>query len=76
MVNSGPIQNPPAWLDAGSFLNWSTHVGGKDGTVSAKPNESLILLKYRKGKVVPGGVTVDMQPTDGMLLWIERTEER
>lgn len=69
-----PIEDPPAWLDAGSFLNWSTQVYGKTKTVSAPADEALPLLRYRKGKTVPGGVTVEMQPTDGMLFWIERVE--
>lgn len=71
-----PIENPPTWLDSGSFLYWSTKVYGKTGTVSARATDPLPLLRYRKGKMVPGGVTVDMQPTDGMLFWIERVENR
>lgn len=68
------IEDPPTWLDAGSFVNWTTNVAGSKSTASCSKDEPLVLLKYRKGKIVPGGVTVDMQPTDGMLIWIERID--
>ena len=71
-----PIENPPKWLDDSSFVHWSTNVYGKNKTVSAKDTEELVLLKYRKGKTVPGGVTVDMQPTEGMMFWVECIEGR
>lgn len=73
--NTRPIKNPPAWLDAGTFVNWSTNVLGKNKTVTAESTDELLLLSYRKGKLVPGGVTVDMQPTDGMMFWIERIDQ-
>jgi hypothetical protein len=70
-----PIEDPPGWLNAGSFVNWSVNVLGNNKTVTADNDRELILLKYRKGKRVPGGVTVDTQPTDGMMFWIERIDK-
>ena len=72
--SSFPIEDPPPWLDNGSFVHWSTNVYGKGKTVSVTDAEALVLIKYRKGKTVPGGTTVDMQPTDGMMFWIESTD--
>jgi hypothetical protein len=70
-----PIENPPTWLASGSFINWTHKVYGDNGTVSAPAGDPLPLLRYRKGKTVPGGTTVEMQPTDGMLFWIERVDD-
>lgn len=70
-----PIRQPPVWLDTNSFLNWQTSVGGSNGTESSKPTERLTLLRYRKGIVKPGRTSIDMQPTDGMLFWIETVEQ-
>ena len=71
-----PIKNPPAWLDSGSFVTWSVNAGGKGKTISASKTDEFVLLNYRKGEVVLGGVTVDFQPTGGnMMFWIERTDK-
>lgn len=68
-----PIHNPPAWLDAKSATGWGSKVFGTNQTVSADGDSPLMLLRRRKSKALPGGaVTVDMQPTDGLQIWIER----
>jgi len=69
------IENAPQWLEAGSFIGWTYNVYGNNGTVSAAAADPLPILIYRKGKTVPGGTTVEMQPTDGMLFWIERIND-
>lgn len=73
---TSPIKNPPAWLDAGSSVNWTTNVAGDRSTASCAKDEALVLVRHRKGKILPTGVTVDMQPTDGMAVWIERIDRR
>ncbi len=70
------IQNPPAWLDAKSFTGWSVNTYGQNATISARGEDPLVLLRYRKGKTLPGGAhTVEMQPTDGFVFWIERVDD-
>ena len=57
------------WLQTTSGHNWRQ--AGDGETVSADENESFFLIRLRKSKKVPGGSTVDMQPTNGILVWIE-----
>ena len=73
------LRNPPSWLNEPSFSGWSVNVYGKDKTIDAAKQSPLMLLSYRKGKQVApsptapgGGTTVETQPTDGIVLWIER----
>jgi hypothetical protein len=56
------------WLDSNA-RSW--HVAGKEKTVVADVGKPLVLLRMRKTKELPGATTIDMQPTDGILVWIE-----
>ena len=68
-----PIRNHPAWLDEKTTVGWGSTVFGTNQTVSADRDSPLLLLRHRKSKTLPsGGITVDMAPTDGLLIWIER----
>lgn len=60
------------WLEKRSGHTW--RVAGRDETEAFHPDEPLFLLRLRKTKPVPGSPgasTVDMDPTDGILVWIE-----
>jgi hypothetical protein len=58
------------WLEESNGRTWS--LAGREKTASMPKGEPLYLLRLRKTKELPGGaVTVDMQPTDGILVWIE-----
>jgi hypothetical protein len=66
------IDPAPEWLDEEHSNGWGSRVMGSEGTESVALTEPLVLLRYRKGKEVPpGAVTIDMQPTDGIMVWIE-----
>ncbi len=77
-ANSGrsstwPIRNPPEAL--GSSNGWTSKVYGKNETISAPNTEPLTLLSYRRAKELPNDrITVDMNPTDGIMFWIERID--
>ena len=45
---------------------------GKDDTVSAVPGEPLELLRLRAAKEVGGGYTLDSEPTQGLVVWIDK----
>lgn len=71
-----PIRNHPAWLDKNTTFGWGSHVFGTNQTVSSDDQPTLMLLRRRKSKSLPGGAsTVDLEPTDGLLIWIERRPE-
>jgi hypothetical protein len=68
-----PIQNA-TWLD--DNLSVTISQTGKRGTESVDPGKPLVLLRLRRsknvevgGKVI--GQTVEMNPTDGIMLWVE-----
>jgi hypothetical protein len=66
------IEPAPAWLDAEHSIGWSSRAAGRGQTESAGLTEPLVLLRHRKCKEIrPGVITVDMQPTDGLMVWIE-----
>ncbi len=66
------LRDPPAWLEDHSRPGWGTRIAGRNRTDVAPVDTPLVLLRYRKGKQVPpNGSTVDMQPTDGLIVWIE-----
>jgi len=44
---------------------------GLEGTKAIPRGEVAELLRVRKSKIVAKGVTVDMNPTDGVMVWIE-----
>lgn len=44
---------------------------GMDGIKAIPRGEVAVLLRVRKSKIVTNGVTVDMNPTDGVMAWIE-----
>ena len=64
------------WLEDDTSVTISQ--AGKRGTESVDPGKPLVLLRLRRskkvevaGKVI--GQTVEMNPTDGMMLWIEES---
>lgn len=70
-----PIKQPPAWLEERSSVGWTSRVAGKRASESEPANGPLVLLRHRKAKELPGGaITVDMEPTDGLMVWIEPIE--
>lgn len=72
-----PIHNHPNWLDAKTTVGWGSTVFGTNQTVSADRESPLILLRHRKLKSLSSSAsTVDLSPTDGLLIWIERIPER
>ena len=65
-------ENLNPWLEKSSGRAWN--VAGRKETAAASKGEPLYLLRMRKAKEMPGGIsTIDMQPTDGILVWIEET---
>jgi len=44
---------------------------GMDGVKAIPRGEVAVLLRARKSKIVANGVTVDMNPTDGVMVWVE-----
>ncbi|QDT04910.1 hypothetical protein K227x_33070 [Rubripirellula lacrimiformis] len=68
-----PIHHHPAWLDRKESVGWGFRVYGKNQTVSSDSDMPRMLFSGRKSKMLPGGAsTVEMNPTDGLLIWIER----
>ncbi len=66
------LQDPPAWLEDESHPGWGSRIAGQNRTHTVPVDEPLVLLRYRKGKQVPpNGWTVETQPTDGLIVWIE-----
>ncbi len=66
-----PFKDQPAWSDGDSGIGWSTWTAGMQGTESVDKTAPLMLLRYRRGKEVPGGWTVETNPTEGIAVWIE-----
>jgi hypothetical protein len=70
------IKVVPEWLD-GDRIGWTERTAGRDQTEACDGSGPLALLRYRKGKQVPpNGWTVDMQPTDGIAVWIEEVSRK
>jgi hypothetical protein len=44
---------------------------GMDGVKAIPRGEVAVLLRARKSKRVAGGLTVDMNPTEGVMVWVE-----
>lgn len=65
------LTDPPGWLEGKTDVGWGGRVAGSDGTVTVEPDQPLVLLRHRKSKQVPGGSTVEMNPTDGLMVWVE-----
>ncbi|REK10942.1 MAG: hypothetical protein DWQ37_16040 [Planctomycetota bacterium] len=71
------IRNPPAWLDNVDRPGWGSRIAGRKRTEAHSVDTPLVLLRMRKSKQVPpNGSTVDMQPTDGLIVWIEELPEK
>lgn len=69
------IDSPPQGL--GTSTGWTSSLHGKNETVSVSNTEPLVLLRYRKAEELPNGaITVDMQPTDGIMFWIEQLDDK
>ena len=68
------IDDPPSWFGTYSKTGWGSSVAGTRGTETASPGNSLELLRMRKSKVVGNASEVDMQPADGLLVWLERID--
>lgn len=69
-----PISNPH-WLESDSPMSGGSQAGNRS-TVSVNPGSPLVLLKIRRSKPVLQngkeiGSTVEMNPTDGIFLWVE-----
>jgi hypothetical protein len=61
------------WLDE---MDFGTRQEGQTGIRSFPQGETAVLLRARKSKRVDRGVTVDMQPTDGLMVWIEEQKQK
>ncbi len=68
----------PAWLDDTTRVGRMTErIAGRNQTDTGEAADPLVLLRYRKGKHVPPNQwTVDMQSTDGLIVWIEEIVAR
>ncbi|MEX2138419.1 MAG: hypothetical protein WD894_04115 [Pirellulales bacterium] len=68
-----PVANS-RWLDE---MDYTSRQEGQSGVVSYQPGETAMLLRARKSKQLGAGrVTVDMQPTDGLMVWIEERPQK
>ena len=63
----------PESLRSGSGAGFGWSQAGADGTESVAGDKPLLLLRYRKSMTVAGGVTVNAAPTEGVMVWLERT---
>ncbi len=68
---------PDDWLKEDVSLSWD--LAGSETTESVERGEPMVLLRLRPSKniVTPGGMpglTIDTEPTDGLMLWIEEVE--
>lgn len=68
------LNDSPSWLETYSTVGWGHSVAGKRKTQSGPNDARFQLLRMRKSKLVAGGSEVDMQPTDGILVWLERID--
>jgi hypothetical protein len=66
-----PLKDQAAWAASDSGIGWSTWTAGMQGTESVVKTQPMMLLRYRRGKEVPGGWTVEKNPTEGIAVWIE-----
>lgn len=68
------IDAPPDWLsERGRGL--SARITGRGETEHGPANAPFVLLRYRKTMKTPTGAsTVDMNPTDGIIVWIEAND--
>ena len=57
------------WIEQRASIG--TRQMGLDGIKAIPRGEVAELLRVRKSKIVGNGVTVDMNPTDGVMVWIE-----
>ena len=62
-------QSNASWLE--QRASFGVRQMGMDGIKSIPRGEVGVLLRVRKSKIVANGVTVDMNPTDGVMVWIE-----
>lgn len=70
---SRPLRNPPSWLGNTRDTRWTTRAYGKDETIACESSEPHYLVRQRMSKILPdGSSTVDTEPTDGILIWIEQ----
>lgn len=65
-------QSEAQWL--GAVAGQSLWQAGNGQTESAPSGQPLILARLRKGKKVPRGFTVEMNPCDGILVWISEKQ--
>lgn len=56
------------WLGPPDYGHWQE---GTKGVTVFSPGERALLLRARQSLNVPGGKTVNMKPTDGVMVWVE-----
>jgi hypothetical protein len=71
------LVHPDDRLKEDVSLSWN--LAGSETTESVKRGEPMVLLRLRPSEIMttPGGmpeVTIDTEPTDGLMLWIEEIE--
>jgi hypothetical protein len=72
--SSHKIDAPPSWLTQREG-GMSARITGRGETEHGAADEPFVLLRYRKTKTTSTGAsTVDMKPTNGMIVWIEAAE--
>jgi hypothetical protein len=67
------------WLAEDASMSWSQ--AGAKTTESVEPGEPMVLLRLRRSKAVTfagggTGQTVEANPTEGLMLWIEEVHRR
>lgn len=71
---SHTIDAPPVWLTKRG-RGVTAEIAGRGKTEYLAPSQPFILLRYRKPTTTPTGrMTVDMNPTDGIIVWIEAAD--
>ena len=66
------LKNASSWIESYTAVMWTSSISGTGKTDSCDSETPLQLIKMRKAKSVPGGSTVDPEPTQGVAIWIER----
>ncbi len=65
------IDAPPDWLNRRG-RGVSARITGSGKTEHGSADEPFVLLRYRKTTTTAtGALTVDMNPTDGIIVWLE-----
>ena len=71
---STPIKTAPPGFSGFQTMTWTSQSFDPIKTISSNATEPLVLVRMRKSRSTPAGLTVDPNPTDGAMIWVERVE--